>query len=141
MTTIYECFQVHCQGQQTLAPSQLSVIIIKQVFVIVVAFSYLAGRWVTNLRPTWDPKDSSLFVVGNMNRSVEVFRSDSAKVHYKIFRVTHTMQVATLTDEHVTAIPCLNQWHPKLDILFSANSGGTVLAWKPQHESEPKSSF
>lgn len=125
MTTIYECFQVHCQGQQTLAPSQLSVIIIKQVFVIVVAFSYLAGRWVTNLRPTWDPKDSSLFVVGNMNRSVEVFRSDSAKVH----------------DEHVTAIPCLNQWHPKLDILFSANSGGTVLAWKPQHESEPKSSF
>jgi hypothetical protein len=36
-----------------------------------------AGRWVTNFRAGWDPKNNSSFVIGNMQRFADVFDAET----------------------------------------------------------------
>jgi len=78
------------------------------------------GRWVTILKPQWQrrPRDGiQKFVIGNMNRFVDVFASDGS-------------QLAQLGGEGITAVPAVAHFHPSMDWVAGANSSGKLCLWQ-----------
>ena len=77
------------------------------------------GRWVTILKPQWQerPEDGiQKFVIGNMNRFVDVFSSDGE-------------QLAQLSGEGITAVPAVAQFHPTKDWVAGGTASGKLCLW------------
>ncbi|SPO05515.1 related to Pas7p [Cephalotrichum gorgonifer] len=77
------------------------------------------GRWVTILKPQWQqrPKDGiNKFVIGNMNRFVDVFAADGS-------------QLAQLGGEDITAVPAAAQFHPSMDWVAGGTASGKLCLW------------
>ncbi|KAH7212013.1 WD40-repeat-containing domain protein [Fusarium oxysporum] len=78
------------------------------------------GRWVTILKPQWQkrPHDGiQKFVIGNMNRFVDVFASDGS-------------QLAQLDGDGITAVPAVAHFHPSRDWVAGATSSGKLCFWQ-----------
>ncbi|KAF4628027.1 hypothetical protein G7Y89_g10127 [Cudoniella acicularis] len=81
------------------------------------------GRWVTILKPQWQerPEDGiQKFVIGNMNRFVDVFSADGE-------------QLAQLGGDGITAVPAVAQFHPTKDWVAGAahSVAPTVCLYDP----------
>ncbi|KAJ3313078.1 WD repeat-containing protein 76 [Boothiomyces sp. JEL0838] len=75
------------------------------------------GRWVQKFKATWKPSSvESCFVIGNMKRSVDIF--------------DHLGRRMASLDDNLTAIPAVNEFHPQLNIIYSANASGKSSIWK-----------
>lgn len=77
------------------------------------------GRWVTILKPQWQrrPRDGiQKFVIGNMNRFVDVFAADGE-------------QLAQLDGDGITAVPAVAHFHPTLDWVAGGNASGKLCLW------------
>lgn len=77
------------------------------------------GRWVTILKPQWQkrPHDGiQKFVIGNMNRFVDVFASDGS-------------QLAQLGGDGISAVPAVAHFHPTLDWVAGATASGKLCLW------------
>lgn len=77
------------------------------------------GRWVTILKPQWQlrPKDGlQKFVIGNMNRFVDVFAADGE-------------QLAQLDGDGITAVPAVAHFHPSLDWVAGGTASGKLCLW------------
>ncbi|KAF4466023.1 WD repeat-containing [Fusarium albosuccineum] len=78
------------------------------------------GRWVTILKPQWQkrPHDGiQKFVIGNMNRFVDVFASDGS-------------QLAQLGGDGISAVPAVAHFHPTLDWVAGATASGKLCLWQ-----------
>ncbi|KAH6954857.1 hypothetical protein HG530_011042 [Fusarium avenaceum] len=78
------------------------------------------GRWVTILKPQWQkrPHDGiQKFVIGNMNRFIDVFASDGS-------------QLAQLDGEGITAVPAVAHFHPSQDWVAGGTSSGKLCFWQ-----------
>ncbi|KAM5341860.1 hypothetical protein ACJ41O_014891 [Fusarium nematophilum] len=78
------------------------------------------GRWVTILKPQWQkrPNDGiQKFVIGNMNRFVDVFASDGS-------------QLAQLGGDGISAVPAVAHFHPTLDWVAGATASGKLCLWQ-----------
>ena len=85
----------------------------------VVRHNNQTGRWVTILKPQWQqqPGDgNNKFVIGNMNRFVDVFAADGS-------------QLAQLGGEGITAVPAVAQFHPRLDWVAGGTASGKLCLW------------
>jgi len=77
------------------------------------------GRWVTILKPQWQkqPHDGvQKFVIGNMNRFVDVFAADGE-------------QLAQLGGDGITAVPAVAHFHPTKDWVAGGNASGKLCLW------------
>jgi WD40 repeat protein len=77
------------------------------------------GRWVTILKAQWQqrPEDGiQKFVVGNMNRFVDVYTADGE-------------QLAQLGGEGITAVPAVAQWHPTREWVAGGTASGKLCLW------------
>jgi len=77
------------------------------------------GRWVTILKPQWQerPEDGiQKFVIGNMNRFVDVYSSDGE-------------QLAQLSGDGITAGPAVAQFHPTKDWVAGGTASGKLCLW------------
>ncbi|KAJ3273018.1 hypothetical protein HDV01_004924 [Terramyces sp. JEL0728] len=75
------------------------------------------GRWVQKFKATWRPSTAeSCFVIGNMKRSVDVYDDQGRSM--------------AMLDDTLTAIPAVNEFHPHLNIIYSANASGKASIWK-----------
>lgn len=77
------------------------------------------GRWVTILKPQWQEKPQDgiqKFVIGNMNRFVDVFASDGE-------------QLAQLGGDGITAVPAVAQFHPTKDWVAGGTASGKLCLW------------
>lgn len=77
------------------------------------------GRWVTILKPQWQerPEDGiQKFVIGNMNRFVDVYTSDGE-------------QLAQLGGDGITAVPAVAQFHPTKDWVAGGTASGKLCLW------------
>jgi WD40 repeat protein len=77
------------------------------------------GRWVTILKPQWQerPEDGiQKFVIGNMNRFVDVFSSNGE-------------QLAQLDGEGITAVPAVAQFHPTKNWVSAGTASGKLCLW------------
>ena len=78
------------------------------------------GRWVTILKPQWQrrPHDGiQKFVIGNMNRFVDVFASDGS-------------QLAQLGGDGISAVPAVAHFHSTLDWVAGATASGKLCLWQ-----------
>lgn len=76
----------------------------------------LTGRWVSNLQAHWHPKSDDLFMVGSMERAIDVFSSSGKRI-------------AALVDDKLTSIPAINVFHNSRTIIASGNASGKVYVW------------
>ncbi|KAK3314284.1 WD repeat-containing protein [Apodospora peruviana] len=77
------------------------------------------GRWVTILKPHWQrqPRDGiQKFVIGNMNRFVDVFAADGE-------------QLAQLDGDGITAVPAVAHFHPTMDWVAGGTASGKLCLW------------
>ncbi|KAH9822047.1 DNA damage-binding protein CMR1 [Teratosphaeria destructans] len=77
------------------------------------------GRWVTILRAQWQlqPSDGiQRFVIGNMNRFVDVYTGDGR-------------QVAQLGGEGITAVPAVAVFHQSRDWIAAGTASGKLCLW------------
>jgi WD repeat-containing protein 76 len=58
-----------------------------------------------------------MLVIGNMNRSVNIFNAKGE-------------QMAVLSETKLTAIPAVNVFHPSLPMIVSGNASGRMNIWK-----------
>jgi WD40 repeat protein len=77
----------------------------------------LTGRWVSNLEARWHPNSDDVFMIGSMDRAVDVFSSTGRRI-------------VALVDEKLTSIPALNVFHSSRNIIASGNASGKVFVWK-----------
>lgn len=85
-----------------------------------IAHNNQTGRWVTILKPQWQhrPKDGiQKFVIGNMNRFVDVFAADGS-------------QLAQLGGDGITAVPAVAHFHPTMDWVAGGNGSGKLCLWQ-----------
>jgi WD40 repeat protein len=85
----------------------------------VVRHNNQTGRWVTILKPQWQEKPEDgiqKFVIGNMNRFVDVFASDGE-------------QLAQLGGDGITAVPAVAQFHPTKDWVAGGTASGKLCLW------------
>ena len=78
------------------------------------------GRWVTILKPHWQkrPRDGiQKFVIGNMNRFVDVYASDGS-------------QLAQLYGDGITAVPAVAHFHPTMDWVAGGTASGKLCLWQ-----------
>ncbi|KAM0234262.1 hypothetical protein ACHAPO_006649 [Fusarium lateritium] len=78
------------------------------------------GRWVTILKPQWQrrPHDGiQKFVIGNMNRFVDVFAADGS-------------QLGQLGGDGITAVPAVAHFHPSQNWVAGATSSGKLCFWQ-----------
>jgi len=74
---------------------------------------------VTILKPQWQarPEDGiQKFVIGNMNRFVDVYTSDGE-------------QLAQLGGDGITAVPAVAQFHPSKDWVAGGTASGKLCLW------------
>lgn len=77
------------------------------------------GRWVSILKAQWQqrPEDGiQKFVIGNMNRFVDVYTSDGE-------------QLAQLGGDGITAVPAVAQFHPTRDWVVAGTASGKLCLW------------
>lgn len=77
------------------------------------------GRWVTILKAQWQQRPADgiqKFVVGNMNRFVDVY--DSAGE-----------QLAQLGGDGITAVPAVTMFHPSMDWVAGGTASGKLCLW------------
>ncbi|KAK3114223.1 hypothetical protein LTR53_007690 [Teratosphaeriaceae sp. CCFEE 6253] len=83
------------------------------------------GRWVTILRPSWQPPSQAphppgdgiqKFVIGNMNRFVDIYASSGE-------------QLAQLGGEGVTAVPAVAVIHPNGGWVAGGTASGKLGLW------------
>jgi WD40 repeat protein len=77
------------------------------------------GRWVTILKPQWQtrPEDGiQKFVIGNMNRFVDVYSADGE-------------QLAQLGGDGITAVPAVAHFHPTKDWVAGGTASGKLCLW------------
>ncbi|KAI1007110.1 DNA damage-binding protein [Podosphaera aphanis] len=77
------------------------------------------GRWVTILKPQWQEKPHdgiAKFVIGNMNRFVDVFSADGD-------------QLAQLSGDGITAVPAVAQFHSSQDWIAGGTASGKLCLW------------
>lgn len=77
------------------------------------------GRWVTILKPRWqqNPQDGmSKFVIGNMNRFVDVYDSNGE-------------QLAQLGGDNITAVPAAAIFHPSQNWISGGTASGKLCLW------------
>ncbi|RFU27889.1 hypothetical protein B7463_g8435, partial [Scytalidium lignicola] len=77
------------------------------------------GRWVTILKPQWQeqPEDGiQKFVIGNMNRFVDVYASDGE-------------QLAQLGGDGVTAVPAVAHFHRTKPWVAGGTASGKLCLW------------
>ena len=81
------------------------------------------GRWLTNFRATWDPKNDNTFVIGSMKqpRGVDFFTGGTTPRKWTNVR---------MTGEFFTTVSSLNAFHPVLDVVAGGNSSGKVSIWR-----------
>lgn len=85
----------------------------------VVKHNNQTGRWVTILKPSWQaaPPDSiPKFVVGNMNRFVDVFTGEGE-------------QIAQLGGEGITAVPAVAVLHGSREWVAGGTASGKLCLW------------
>ncbi|CAK7207583.1 hypothetical protein SEUCBS139899_010393 [Sporothrix eucalyptigena] len=78
------------------------------------------GRWVTILKPQWQrhPTDGvHKFVVGNMNRFVDVFAGATGE------------QLGQLDGDGITAVPAVAHFHPTKNWIAGGNASGKLTLW------------
>ena len=79
------------------------------------------GRWLTNFKAQWDPKNEAAVIVGSMQRGVrgvDVFHSGTGG------------RLARLEHENYTTITSLHAAHPTQNALVGGNSSGKVFLWR-----------
>ncbi|GBC32820.2 WD repeat-containing protein [Rhizophagus irregularis DAOM 181602=DAOM 197198] len=78
------------------------------------------GRWVTMFRATWNPNPNlhPHFIVGNMKRSADIYSAVTGEL------------IGNMRDENLSAIPAVNAFHPKLNIIVSGNASGRMVVWQ-----------
>ena len=79
------------------------------------------GRWLTNFKAQWDPKNESAIIVGSMQRGargIDVFSSHSGR------------QLARIEHENFTTITSLHAAHPTLEAVVGGNSSGKLFLWR-----------
>lgn len=80
------------------------------------------GRWVTILRPHWQAQPTSVgggaqrFVIGNMNRFVDVYAGTGE-------------QLAQLGGEGITAVPAVAVFHENKDWVAGGTASGKLCLW------------
>lgn len=77
------------------------------------------GRWVTILKPHWQqkPQDGmAKFVIGNMNRFVDVYDSDGE-------------QLAQLDGNGITAVPAVAMLHSSQNWIAGGTASGKLCLW------------
>jgi WD40 repeat protein len=77
------------------------------------------GRWVTILKPQWQERPADgiqKFVIGNMNRFVDVYTSDGE-------------QLAQLGGDGISAVPAVTQFHPTQDWVAGGTASGKLCLW------------
>ncbi|POS83213.1 hypothetical protein EPUL_005343, partial [Erysiphe pulchra] len=77
------------------------------------------GRWVTILKPHWQqkPQDGmAKFVIGNMNRFVDVYDSDGE-------------QLAQLGGDGITAVPAVAMFHSSQNWIAGGTASGKLCLW------------
>lgn len=82
------------------------------------------GRWVTILKPHWQEKPTFVgggaqrFVIGNMNRFVDVYAGSGE-------------QLAQLggSNQGITAVPAVTVFHPSLDWIAGGTASGKLCLW------------
>lgn len=80
------------------------------------------GRWVTILKPHWQARPTAVgggaqrFVIGNMNRFVDVYAGDG-------------QQLAQLGGEGITAVPAVTVFHESLDWVAAGTASGKLALW------------
>ncbi|RKF62822.1 DNA damage-binding protein CMR1 [Erysiphe neolycopersici] len=77
------------------------------------------GRWVTILKPHWQqkPQDGmAKFVIGNMNRFVDVYDSDGE-------------QLAQLGGDGITAVPAVVMLHSSQNWIAGGTASGKLCLW------------
>ncbi|CAK7230153.1 hypothetical protein SBRCBS47491_007489 [Sporothrix bragantina] len=79
------------------------------------------GRWVTILKPQWQrhaPADGiHKFVVGNMNRFVDVYAGATGE------------QLGQLDGDGITAVPAVAHFHPTRNWVAGGNASGKLTLW------------
>jgi WD40 repeat protein len=78
------------------------------------------GRWVTILRAQWQlqpPDGIQRFVIGNMNRFVDVYTSKG-------------QQLAQLGGEGITAVPAVARCHDSRDWIAAGTASGKLCLWQ-----------
>jgi WD40 repeat protein len=78
------------------------------------------GRWVTILKPQWQKRPSDgiqKFVIGNMNRFVDVYASDGS-------------QLAQLDGDGISAVPAVAHFHPSMDWVAGGTASGKLCLWQ-----------
>lgn len=77
------------------------------------------GRWVTILKAQWQQRPADgiqKFVIGNMNRFVDVYTSDGE-------------QLAQLGGDSISAVPAVAQFHPTRDWVAAGTASGKLCLW------------
>ncbi|XP_076814725.1 WD repeat-containing protein 76-like [Clavelina lepadiformis] len=77
------------------------------------------GRWLSNFRAIWHPRQEDIVVVGSMNRPVRQIDIFNGKLKYM-----HSLQ-----DENLHSICSLTCVHPTYDVLAGGNSSGKVYTF------------
>ena len=76
------------------------------------------GRWLSNFRTVWDPRDDSTLLIGAMGtREIEAFSATSGR------RIAHRRS------DYLTAVPTLNCVHPVLPYVVSGTASGRLHLW------------
>lgn len=87
--------------------------------VIKIPHNHQTGRWVTILKPQWQTKPAdgvSKFVIGNMNRFVDVFDAEGK-------------QLAQLDGDGITAVPAVAEFHPVQNWVAGGSASGKLCLW------------
>ena len=85
------------------------------------------GRWLATLRPAFDPRHGSAFVLGSMDRPrrIEVFIPSSSSPTSSSSSVSVSL-AAVLQGDHMGSVCSRNVFHPSLDVIVGCNSSGRV---------------
>ncbi|KAI8843675.1 WD40-repeat-containing domain protein [Chytridium lagenaria] len=78
------------------------------------------GRWIQKFKAVWkETPDESLFVVGNMHRSVDIYSGTGSP-----------LSILSSPDK-LTAIPAVNVFHPSpaVRMIVSGNASGRMTVW------------
>eukprot|EP00049_Salpingoeca_infusionum_P017401 m.352802 g.352802 ORF g.352802 m.352802 type:complete len:552 (+) comp16615_c0_seq1:299-1954(+) len=84
-----------------------------------IAHNNQTGRWVSHIKPSWDPKSEDYFVCGSMDRPRKL----------QIYDVSSGVETWYLRDEELQSIAPLTACHPSLNMICGANSSGRVYAF------------
>ncbi|CAG8468543.1 7959_t:CDS:2 [Funneliformis mosseae] len=85
------------------------------------------GRWVSAFHASWNPNPNlhPHFIVGNLKRSADIYSAVTGDL------------IWNMRDERLTAIPAINAFHPKLNLIVGGASNGKVVVWQEKRKVTP----